>query len=68
MKPYGVKVVESPDVADIQHMGAKGSTGKFAGKSGDFHPYARGAAKARARRYWKRRARAAGRSECANDD
>lgn len=27
MKPYGVKVIEFPDVGDIQEMGAKSSTG-----------------------------------------
>ena len=57
MKPYGLQVIDGPDVADIKEMGAKGSTGKFAGHSGDYHPYSRGAVKARARRYWKRIAR-----------
>ena len=41
MKPYGLKVIDSPDVGDIKEMGSKSSTGKFAGKSGDFHPYSR---------------------------
>jgi hypothetical protein len=57
MKPYGVKVIEFPDVADIQSMGAKGSVGKFAGKSGDYHPYSKGNSKKKTRRYWKKRAR-----------
>jgi hypothetical protein len=29
MKPYGVRVIDGPDVADIKEMGSKGSTGKF---------------------------------------
>jgi hypothetical protein len=57
MKPYGVKVIEWPDVGDIQSMGAKSSTGKFAGKSGDYHSYSKGNSKKRIRRYWKRKAR-----------
>ena len=57
MQPYGVRVVQFPDVDDIQRMGAKSSVGKFAGKSGDFHPYSRGASKNAIRRYWKRKGR-----------
>ncbi len=68
MKPYGVKVIEYPDVGDIREMGAKSSCGKIAGKSGDFHPYCRGDNKAKTRRYWKRRARAEGKDECKNGD
>jgi hypothetical protein len=64
MKPYGVRVIEWPDVADIQEMGAKGSTGKFAGKSGVFHPYSRGNSKKAIRRYWKKRARKFKVEEC----
>ena len=64
MKPYGVIVEEGPDVADIKEMGSKSCTGKFAGKSGDYHPYCRGDAKARTRRRWARRARAEGRAAC----
>ena len=64
MKPYGVAVIADPDVADIKHDARKGCVGKFAGKSGDYHPYSRGGSKARIRRYWKRRARKIGRDEC----
>lgn len=64
MRPYGVRVIESPDVADIKAMGSKGSVGKFAGRSGDYRPYARGASKARVRRTWARKARAANRAAC----
>jgi len=64
MKPYGVKIEQGPDVADIQAMGSKGCVGKFAGHSGDFHPYASGEAKASTRRYWKRKARAEGKKAC----
>ncbi len=60
MRPYGTNVIESPDVADINAMGAKRSTGKFPGRSGDYHPYASGASKARTRRAQKRRARREG--------
>lgn len=50
MRPYGVRIIECPDVADIKEMGSKTSVG---GKS-----YFRSAeAKARTRRYWKRQAR-----------
>ena len=67
MKPYGVRIIEDPDVADIKEMGSKGSVGKFKGRSGDFHPYAHGEAKARTRRYWKRRARAHSKALCRVD-
>lgn len=66
MKPYGVKIEEWPDVADIQAMGCKGSVGRLAGRSGDYHPYIRGANKARTRRYWKRLARAESKQLCEN--
>lgn len=57
MKAYGLQVVEFPDVADIQNMGAKSSCGKFRGKGGDYRGYADGAVKDRTRRSWKRKAR-----------
>lgn len=65
MRPYGVRVIEYPDVGDIQEMGAKGCAGKFPGKSGDYHPYSRGASKASTRRTWARKARAEGKAACA---
>jgi len=53
MKPYGVKLIEHPDVADIQEMGCKSSVG---GRN-----YNRNVAtKARTRRRWARKARAEG--------
>lgn len=67
MRPYGVKVIESPDVADIKEMGSKGSAGKFAGRSGDYRPYSRGASKAASRRRWARKARAAGKAACSEE-
>jgi hypothetical protein len=67
MKPYGVKIEEGPDVADIKEMGSKGSVGKFPGKSGDYHPYSRGNNKARTRRRWARKARAEGKAACTED-
>lgn len=57
MKPYGVRVIESPDVSDLREMGSKSSAG---GRN-----YNRcSAAKARTRRYWARKARAAGKASC----
>ena len=67
MRPYGVKVIDCPDVADVKEMGSKGSTGKFAGKSGDFHPYSSGNAKARTRRRWARKARNEGKLACSTE-
>jgi hypothetical protein len=64
MRPYGVKIEERPDVADIKAMGSKGSVGVYAGRSGDYHPIARGNAKARVRRYWKRAARRENAAAC----
>lgn len=64
MRPYGVKVEEYPDVADIKEMGSASHTGKLPGKSGDFHPYCKGKSKRRSRRYWKRVARAENKAAC----
>lgn len=63
MKPYGVEVIERPNVGDIRAMGAKSSAGRFPGKGGDYHPYSSGSAKARARRGWKRHARLKGKRD-----
>jgi hypothetical protein len=64
MKPYGLKVIEHPDVADIHIMGSKSRTGKL----GE-HAYCdRPAAKARVRRYWKRIARRANKAACYEDN
>jgi len=67
MRPYGVKIIDGPDVADIHEMGSKGSVGKFAGRSGEYHPYAHGAVKAATRRYWARKARKANKAACRED-
>jgi hypothetical protein len=64
MRPYGVKIIEEPDVADIQEMGSKGRTGKLPSRSGDYRPYSRGSSKRRTRRYWKRRARRVNQEAC----
>lgn len=64
MQPYGVRVIEYPDVADLQSMGAKSSAGQFPGPGGDYRGYSRTANKRKARRYWKRRARRQGRADC----
>jgi hypothetical protein len=63
MKPYGLQVIEGPDVDDIKRMGAKSSVGTICGRSGEHRGYNRPAAKARTRRYWARKARNAARSE-----
>jgi hypothetical protein len=60
MRPYGVWLLQYPDVADILTMGAKGSVGEFSGRSGQYHGLCRGPRKAKVRRYWKRVARAEG--------
>ena len=62
MRPYGVRLIEGPDVADIQEMGSKSSAGQRPGRSGDYHPYCRGRGKAEARRRWKRCARREGKA------
>lgn len=68
MKPYGVKVIEHPDVADIQEMGSKSSAGKHPGYSDDFHPYTRSKeSRAATRRYWARKARRENKSACAEE-
>jgi len=60
MRPYGVKVIPAPDVADIKEMGSKTSVGQP-----DGHSYFRNAEnKARVRRYWARKARAANKAAC----
>lgn len=64
MKPYGVRVIEGPDVADIQATGRKSRVGRLPGRSGDYRPYSRGENKAKTRRYWKRIARKANREAC----
>jgi len=68
MRPYGVRIIEGPDVADIREMGSASHVGKLRGKSGDFHPYNRGASKAATRRFWARKARAAGKAACRNGE
>jgi hypothetical protein len=60
MRPYGVRIVETPDISDIKTMAAKSSIGELPGESGTFRGICRGAAKSRTRRYWKRVARAEG--------
>jgi hypothetical protein len=60
MRPYGVRIVESPRVVDIKAMGAKSSVGEAPGECGEYRGLCRGATKSRTRRYWKRVARAEG--------
>ncbi len=66
MKPYGLRVIEYPDVADIQMMGAKGRCGKFPSKCGKYRGYCWGESKAATRRYWKRKARVFNKEEISN--
>jgi hypothetical protein len=67
MKPYGVKVIENPDVGDIKEMGSKSSAGKIAGRSGDFRPYSNSASRAATRRHWARKARREGQKACVEE-
>lgn len=60
MKPYGVRLIEGPDVVDIQYIGGKSSMGQYRKKGGDFRGYSHGDGKASTRRYWKRKARLEG--------
>ena len=65
MKPYGVRVIENPDIADLAEMGAKSSVGHYPGRSGDYHSNSRSSAsKAATRRFWARKARKAGKDAC----
>ena len=59
MRPYGMTPIKWPDVADIQEMAAKSSTGRFREKGGDFKSYSRKIKKRRNRILQRRRARRA---------
>lgn len=68
MRPYGVKTIKHPDIIDVQFMGSKSSVGKFREKGGDFKSYNRGAiSRAKARRFWKRKARNESKNIIANE-
>jgi hypothetical protein len=68
MRPYGVSIIEHPDVADTLEMGSPGCVGNLRGRSGDFHDHYRNpASKAATRRHWKRIARRAGKAACKED-
>jgi hypothetical protein len=56
MKPYRtIKLIEFPDIADIQAQGRKSSVGRLPEKGGDFKPYVRSAkCRASARRALKK--------------
>jgi len=68
MKGYGLPRntdIAAPDVADIHQYGLKTGIGHLTGPGGDAHSYFRNTdAKARARRTWKRAARAEGKAAC----
>lgn len=60
MRPYGVRVIQGPDVNDIHEMCSKSSTG---GRN-----YGRNVAdKATTRCRWARKARAEGKAACHED-
>ncbi len=63
MKPYGLDIVEWPDVRDIIEMGAKSCTGQVLNKSSVYRGYCNRRRKRQTRRYWKRKERRAGREE-----
>jgi hypothetical protein len=66
MKPYGLQIIEYPDVADIQFMAAKSSIGRMPSKSGEYRSYTRSVQVKKAmRRYWKRKARKENKALCA---
>jgi len=65
LKPYGLVVVEYPDVSDIHAMGAKSICGRFPVRGGKSRGYFKNkAVKAQTRRYWARKARAANKAAC----
>lgn len=69
MKAYGVPRVAgldgSADLVDIAFFGLKSSKSRVRSKCGDIkNSFRNPAAKARARRYWKRSERAAGKNMC----
>ena len=70
MKPYGlprVHGVAHPDCADLLEFGRASHVGHIRGRSGDFRNSTRNPdSKATTRRIYKRRARAAGRTEIAS--
>ena len=69
MRPYGVKVITGPDVADVHAMGSKSSVGSLPGRSGVYRGLIHGKAeKAATRRRWARVARRANRAECVTED
>lgn len=66
MQPYGVRVIEYPDVADIHSMGSKSSVGKIR-KHNEFVGYCKNPSKAKTRRYWKK-ARQIGKRMCREEE
>ncbi len=54
MRPYGVEIIEFPDVDDIQKMGCKSSVGKLKRGRGYIRTPDQ---KAKTRRYWARKER-----------
>jgi len=62
MRPYGVEIVEDPDIDDILCMGARSSVGSITGRNGEHRGY-RKRDKRVTRRRWKRAARRDSRRE-----
>lgn len=58
MKPYGLSIEEGSNFYDVKFQGRKSSLGTRKGKGGDYRGcHKNKAAKARVRRYYKRKAR-----------
>lgn len=70
MRAYGLPRnddISSPDAYDVCAYGLKSSAGRRPGPGGDTRASNKTSTKARARRYWKRVARAEGKAACSED-
>lgn len=69
MKPYKtIKLIDSPDVADIQADGRKSSVGNLRGKGGDYRGIQKSRKKRASRRYLKRSDKARVDRQLQNDE
>lgn len=67
MKPYGIDRTREryPDLLDAKYYGFQASSVNLPGKGGDVRSnWKKPSKKAKARRYWKRRSRAEGKTLC----
>lgn len=72
MKPYGIPRVpelEWPDVVDIQKFARPSRAGRIFRADGDYKSYIRNSSTRKSiRRYWKKKARNAGKREVYNEN